>query len=56
MVGEMKHQPKSAVWYFWHPNDQRWYDVIAAGDASITEWVAILRAAGYCICKVKRRA
>lgn len=42
------------TWYFWHPADQCWYDVLACGDLSIRQWVAELRKAGFCICRRKK--
>jgi len=42
--------------YFWHPQDQCWYDVLACGDLSIEGWVPVLKRAGLCICRVKKES
>ena len=43
-----------AVYWYWHPEDKCWYDVVRCGDLSIRGWVKLLRETGYCTCSVKR--
>lgn len=42
------------MWYFWHPHDQKWFDVLPICGVSAAEWARDLRRAGYCIAAVKR--
>ena len=46
---------RNAIYWFWHPQDRCWYDVIAASGTSIKEWVHLLRKTGFCVCTVKQR-
>jgi hypothetical protein len=56
MVREMSKTREVRRFYFWHPDDQEWYVVLAVGGYSATQWASDMRKAGYCICTVKRTA